>query len=248
MSTGKYKINNENLVILNLLPIELKLVIGNFLTSDEKIFLMFNKRDANFFVEDDLKQLKTISFKFWCQTKELILFALRRKLLSKKYPQVCRYVASNNDLNLLKWCRGENDNSLIFNWNSDTCASAAYNGNIQLLTWLRKNGCPWDSSVCGMAAYGCQLITLQWCRGIGRDSNSDGIGQCPWDEVCLEMAIGNHKNSSDSILEIIKWCRGVGRDYNNDGIGRCPWGEGLFTLAALHNKQDILNWCRNNNF
>ena len=25
-----------------------------------------------------------------------------------------------------------------------TCAQAAYNGNLELLKWARLNGCPWD--------------------------------------------------------------------------------------------------------
>jgi hypothetical protein len=37
-------------------------------------------------------------------------------------------------------------------WNESTCAYAAWDGHLELLQWARANGCPWNGSTCAYAA------------------------------------------------------------------------------------------------
>jgi len=29
-------------------------------------------------------------------------------------------------------------------WDEETCSNVALNGHLEVLKWLRENGCPWD--------------------------------------------------------------------------------------------------------
>ena len=74
-------------------------------------------------------------------------------------------------------------------WSSWTCASAAKEGRLDILKWLRLLNCPWNSDTCVSAAEGGHLEILQWARSEG----------CPWTEkVCERAAEGGH-------LEILQW-------------------------------------------
>ena len=53
-----------------------------------------------------------------------------------------------------------------------TCFAAADHGHLDVLKWLRENGCPWDEETCAYAARGGHLEVLKWARENG----------CPWDE------------------------------------------------------------------
>jgi hypothetical protein len=39
-----------------------------------------------------------------------------------------------------------------YKWDERTCSSAAEGGHLELLKWLKKNGCPWNSHTCVVAA------------------------------------------------------------------------------------------------
>ena len=106
--------------------------------------------------------------------------------------------------------------------NKDTCASAAENGHLDVLRWLRTKGCPWDECTCiAAAAYG-HLDVLQWARENG----------CLWhDETCSYAAQGGY-------LEVLQWARENG----------CPWDEeSICEHAALGGKLDVLQWLRTTN-
>src|ERR1700679_142126 len=47
------------------------------------------------------------------------------------------------------------------------CSYAALGGNLDVLQWLRANGCPWDEFTCSQAALGVHLDVLQWARANG---------------------------------------------------------------------------------
>ena len=53
-------------------------------------------------------------------------------------------------------------------------------GYLEVLRWLRANGCLWDEDTCKYAAWGGHLQVLQWAR----------VNGCPWDEKTLLMARG----------------------------------------------------------
>lgn len=53
-----------------------------------------------------------------------------------------------------------------------SCRQAARVGSLELLVWLKGQGCPWDGRACNMAARYGHLGVLQWLR--------DHPAPCPW--------------------------------------------------------------------
>ena len=51
------------------------------------------------------------------------------------------------------------------------CADAAMGGHIEVLKWLRAEGCPWDQWTCFFAVHQGHVEILRWARKNG----------CPWD-------------------------------------------------------------------
>jgi len=101
-----------------------------------------------------------------------------------------------------------------------TCSSAAEGGHLNILQWLRANGCPWDKWTCSRAAEGGHLNILQWARANG----------CSWDEyTCSYAALGGH-------LNILQWARANG----------CPWDEYTCSCAADGGHLNILQWLEAN--
>jgi len=47
-------------------------------------------------------------------------------------------------------------------WNENTCATAAKYGHLHILQWARENGCPWDITTCGQAAINGHYHILYW--------------------------------------------------------------------------------------
>src|SRR5579872_5639992 len=44
------------------------------------------------------------------------------------------------------------------------CVNAAFEGYLNILMYLRKNGCDWDSNTCSAAASNGHLEVLKWAR------------------------------------------------------------------------------------
>ena len=74
------------------------------------------------------------------------------------------------------------------------CKHMARNGNVELLKFLRENGCPWDRFTCYKAAENGHLECLKYAHENG----------CPWDEfTCSGAAYGGH-------LECLKYAHDKG--------------------------------------
>ena len=69
---------------------------------------------------------------------------------------------------------------------SEACKS----GHLEVLKWLRSEGCPWSADACSDAASGGNFEALKWLR-------SEGF---PWDEAHTLAAAeqGGH-------LDVIEW-------------------------------------------
>ena len=52
-------------------------------------------------------------------------------------------------------------------WGSNTCAAAAYGGNLEVLQWARANGCSWSKRTCLGAMEDGHVELLQWLRANG---------------------------------------------------------------------------------
>lgn len=98
---------------------------------------------------------------------------------------LCALIAKNNHLKYIEiWL-----NTHGYRNDECVCAIAAYQGDLELLKWLRERDCPWDSKTCESAVRGGHLEILQWIRENG----------CPWDYVTYMIA---RKNGN---REILKW-------------------------------------------
>ena len=67
---------------------------------------------------------------------------------------------------LVKWLCGEGGfamDGMVMYW-------AAYGGNLEVVQWLRGEGCPWDIRTCYMAVKKGHVEVLRWARQNG----------CPW--------------------------------------------------------------------
>ncbi|SOB74041.1 ankyrin repeat [Cedratvirus lausannensis] len=123
-------------------------------------------------------------------------------------------VAKYGHWEILKWVKDRGYLSERF------CSNAALGGRLDILQWLRANGCDWDVWVCADAALGGHLEVLKWARANG----------CPWDTwTCRNAAAGGH-------LEVLQWARSQG----------CPWNENTCAYAAGSGHLEILQWLRAN--
>ena len=66
----------------------------------------------------------------------------------------------------------------ISTMDEDMVASAAFSGDLELVQWLRTNGCPWDFWTCSEAVHGGQVEVLRWARENG----------CKWDAYSRDKA------------------------------------------------------------
>ena len=105
-------------------------------------------------------------------------------------------------------------------WDIWTCAWAARGGHLEVLKWSRENGAPWDEETCAEAARGGHLEVLKWLRENG----------CPWDEYTCAWAAGGGQ------LEVLKWLRENGAPWS---IYTCRW-------AAKGGHLEVLKWLKEN--
>lgn len=73
------------------------------------------------------------------------------------WPHDIRYNKNNNHHGRENGC----------DWDESTCASAAVDGHLNILKWLRQNACPWDETTCSAAAGRGQLDVLEWALNNG---------------------------------------------------------------------------------
>ena len=129
----------------------------------------------------------------------------RQHLLSER-------LAAEGRLAALQWARS----TLDIPWGRKTCSEAARRGHLDLLRWVRAQGCPWDENTCSQAARGGHLDLLKWARAQG----------CPWDvKTCQKAARGGH-------LLLMEWARAQG----------CPWDKQLSWTAVASGRLDVLDW------
>jgi len=101
----------------------------------------------------------------------------------------------------------------------DTCSSAAANGHLEVLKWVRpyrSEDTPWFGSTLGV--YIDSLLVV-------------GDQCCPWDsKTCTNAAANGH-------LEVLKWARTV-------AVPACDWDVYTCTCAAANGHLEVLKWAR----
>ena len=91
------------------------------------------------------------------------------------------------------------------------CAQMARKGNVELLKFLRENGCPWDRFTCYKAAENGHLECLKYAHENG----------CPWGwKICSSAA-------ENGDLECLKYAHEKG----------CPWNEETFNNAISFSRE-----------
>ena len=88
----------------------------------------------------------------------------------------------------------------------DVMKEAAVSGNLELVQWLRREGCDWNVDACMWAAGRGHLGVLQWLRANG----------CPWNWHTCSYAI------DEGHVEVLRWARANG----------CPWTANMRAQAA----------------
>ena len=69
-------------------------------------------------------------------------------------------------------------------WEERIASFCAFGGQLELLKWVRAQGCPWNERVCNAAAYACHLDILQYARK----------HNCPWNQfTAIHAASGGDK-------------------------------------------------------
>ncbi|QDZ23928.1 hypothetical protein HOP50_11g64660 [Chloropicon primus] len=101
-------------------------------------------------------------------------------------------------------------------------AAAAAGGHVDVLDWLRSEGCKLDESAYAGASCGGQLEVLQWLRSQNPP--------CPWNEnACSYSAYEGH-------LHNLQWLRSQDPP--------CPWNESTCAFAATGGRLGALQWLR----
>ena len=79
-------------------------------------------------------------------------------------------------VHILQWMK---DNGMIGEWHGYHMFSAASFGHLEVVKWLRANGCPWDEDACRRAAEHKHWDTLQYLVD----------NKCPgWEEAAIQYA------------------------------------------------------------
>ena len=113
------------------------------------------------------------------------------------------------------------DESSRARWSVEAVEQAAKGGHLEVVQWLRQNGCPWSSRTCYRVAERGHLDILKWARSQGPP--------CPWDLwTCTWAAKEGH-------LDVLKWARSQDPP--------CPWDRDNCREKALVNGHPhIVDW------
>ena len=117
-------------------------------------------------------------------------------------------------IDLLKWCRAQQPPVPM---DGRACEHAAKANNLDMLRWLRENGCEWSHTTCTAAAGQGHLKVLEYARA--------QLPPCSWIAATCAAASGGH-------LECLQWLHEHG----------CPWTVGVSLAAAKSGHLEMLRW------
>ena len=99
------------------------------------------------------------------------------------YTTMAHYAAEYGHLELVQSLCGEEGASwgfARFAMDEHVMMHAARSGNLELVKWLRANGCPWDANACHVAVRRGHVRVLRWARENG----------CKWTAATRDRAAG----------------------------------------------------------
>ena len=123
------------------------------------------------------------------------------------------------------------------------CEQMAFNGNIELLQYLHKRGCPWNEWACKAAAQNGHLECLKYLHEKG----------CPWDEYsCSNAARNGHLECLKYLLEKrcpknVYTCSYAASGGHLECLKylhekRCPWDKWTCKVAAENGHLECLKY------
>ena len=181
----------------------------------------------------------------WCLW---FMSSLTLKKEKKERRRIMNAAAFWGHLNALKQWKEQSRAKTLFD--KQTCLFAALGGHLEVLMWLRDNGCPWHvDRTCHAAARGGNLEMLKYLAKndctwkIYRNTCSQAAAgghlevlkylrknQCPWDsETCDAAAKGGH-------LEVLKYAHEMD----------CPWDKWTCWRAAEGGHLEVLKYLHEN--
>jgi len=110
-----------------------------------------------------------------------------------------------------------------FRWDEGLPISAALIGNLDVLKWLREEGCPWDDErVVLTAVKHSQFEVLRWATQIG----------CSWPEIDPWLVVKWTYSEND--IKVLQWIHDEGHlNRTNE----------LITAAIARENLTVLRWC-----
>lgn len=138
------------------------------------------------------------------------------------WTKVHRTAAQLGNLEVLKWCHANYPRDQA---HDSPCAPAVAHGHLDVVRWMRANGCSWGRSVCHKAASGGHFEMLKWCRANGR----------PW-----ETTRPFWRRSFKGSVEMMVWATENG----------CPWMSNpsdfqtICEQSAAGGNVELLKWCQ----
>lgn len=127
-------------------------------------------------------------------------------------------IFASKSLGLLSWLLA-NDLTKV-DGTITACWSAAFWGNLEVLQWLRTEGCPWNESVSLTAATCGNLDVLKWCTANG----------CPWEARRCAKGAALHQQ-----LHVVRWLEAKRPPF----LARCS----MLHRSAMMAIQDHLRIC-----
>ena len=151
--------------------------------------------------------------------------SLKRRAMDQPWYYYVRSQDIQNETELLLWAKSTLGCPYTIclvasTTNVKACSMAAKQGDLEMLQWLHRNGCPWNEETCMCAAEKGHLEILQWARMNG----------CPWNERTCSLAARNGH------LGVLQWAH----------INGCSWNENTCASAARNGQMEVLQWAQTN--
>lgn len=125
-----------------------------------------------------------------------------------------RKAAKGRQFELLKWMKENGPQPCT--WNDLTPCAAAKHGSVEILEWLRAEGCPFGSNVGLGAAGGGHIPVLKWLCSVGFDLNP----------AMRNVAAGN------GYIHVLEWLDEMG----------CPSSRHEYKFAARYGHIGVIKW------
>jgi hypothetical protein len=156
------------------------------------------------------------------------------------YPNIILVAARDNNLKAMLWLEANilspENKILIWPEGNSIMSTAARNGNLEMMQWLKNKKYPKDSDTFSEAARGCHVQVLDWLQNIYGWPDSDttiygwpDADQGSVDRTCDAIA-------STGRLDILKWALEMG----------CPWNESCANICASGGHMEMFHWIMSN--